>query len=127
MKIIPFQQHLRPSIPTVRGNVEYRRLEEQLVRMDEILMDSGIEDFFIKKSVLKYQEASKVNKVEAKVWQIRKHQETSMVALRCMILKSMLGVSCREMSIQLAQSQLYQWFCKLGRIDEVRVPSKSET
>lgn len=125
MRIIPFQQALRPAIPTVRGNIEYRRLQEQLFRMDEILIVSGVEGSFIERSVDRYVENAKKAKVEVKNHHIKKHQATSVLALRSLILKSMLGETCRGMSLQLAHSPLFQRFCGIGRIDETRVPSKS--
>ena len=43
-KIIPVQREFRPVLPTVFGNVDYRRFEEDLLRMggvgDEELSDT---------------------------------------------------------------------------------------
>lgn len=125
MRIIPFQQPLRPAIPTVRGNIEYRRLKEQLERMDEILLVSGIESSFIERSVDRYVESGKQVGAKVNNYQIKRHEATSVLALRSLILKSMLGETCRGMSLQLAHSPLFQRFCGIGRIDETRVPSKS--
>ena len=125
MTIIPFQQPLRPVVPTVTGNVDYQKLQAQLTSIDDILIRSGLERAFIQKSVDYYEESSKADGVKLKNWQIKRRQESSILALRCMILKSLLGETCRGMSIQLAHSPLYQWFCGIGRIGTIKVPGKS--
>ena len=43
-----------------------------------------------------------------------------------MVLLSYLKLSYREMSVRLAECPLYQWFCALDPMDEIKVPSKSE-
>lgn len=46
-------------------------------------------------------------------------------ALRCTVLKNILGEDYREMSVRLAQCGLFRWFCKLPELETVRVPGKS--
>jgi hypothetical protein len=46
--------------------------------------------------------------------------------LRCTILRTLLQEDYRGFSCALAGSPLYQWFCLVDALDEVRVPSKSE-
>ena len=41
--IIPFQPTLPKALPTIEGNVDYRDLRDQLLRMDELLLQSGLE------------------------------------------------------------------------------------
>ena len=41
--IIPFQPTLPKVLPTIEGNVDYRDLRDQLLRMDELLLQSGLE------------------------------------------------------------------------------------
>jgi hypothetical protein len=43
---VPEQQHFTPFIPTVYGNIDYRRWQSQLVRIDEILRIGLIEESF---------------------------------------------------------------------------------
>ena len=45
--LLPVQQLLRPALPTIEGNVDYRRLREQLLRIDQLLLRSGLEAQFI--------------------------------------------------------------------------------
>ena len=43
-RIIAEQMELRPALPIVVGNIDYLELERRLVRIDEILNLSGIEE-----------------------------------------------------------------------------------
>ena len=61
--------------------------------------------------------------VSGKAWERRQRQSRS--ALRCTVLRHMLGDSYRDLSMRLAQSELLQWFCGIDNFEEVRVPSKS--
>lgn len=49
--LIPFPQSLRPALPTIVGNADYRQLRNQLQRIDELLKRSGIEERFVASSV----------------------------------------------------------------------------
>ena len=55
-----------------------------------------------------------------------KFQQRSRRALRCTILRTLLQEDYRGFSCQLAGNPLYQWFCLVDALDQVRVPSKSE-
>ena len=106
MGIIALQLPLRPVLRRVFGNVDFNRFKIELERIDEVLRISGIEDGIIFSRSNQGKESSR--------------------ALRCMILKSLLGESYRGMSRRLAECELFQWFCGFGDIHEVRVPSKSK-
>jgi len=54
-----------------------------------------------------------------------RHSERSERASRCTVLRSILGEDYREMSVRLAQYELFRWFCKLPELEVVRVPGKS--
>ncbi len=45
--IIPFPQELRPTLPTIVGNVDYLRLRQRLEQIDALLLDSGVEQDFV--------------------------------------------------------------------------------
>ncbi len=44
--IIPFQPSLRPALPTIEGNVDYRKFRDELFRIDQILL-AGPEKTFV--------------------------------------------------------------------------------
>jgi hypothetical protein len=123
-RTIPFQPELRPALPTVRGNVDYLRFEAELKRIDEILRLSGVEELFVEQS-LEHWLAQGSDRVPSAKEQAN-YQEQSRRALRCSVLKQMLGEGYRGMSRRLAECPLFQWFCGLERLEEVRVPGKSQ-
>src|SRR5947207_9437795 len=51
---------------------------------------------------------------------------SSLEALRCTILRTLLQEDYRGLSCALAGNPLYQWFCLVDGLEQVRVPSKSE-
>jgi hypothetical protein len=123
-RIIPFQPELRPALPTVRGNVDYLRFEAELKRIDEILRLSGVEELFVERGLEPWLAQADARVPSAK--QQVKYQEQSRRALRCTVLKQLLGEGYRGMSRRLAECPLFQWFCGLERLEEVRVPAKSQ-
>lgn len=122
--VIPLQSEFRPVLPTVRGNVDYQVFERDLLRIDEVLDLGGVEVFFVELSVKRWT-ASFGNRVPTAVEQ-GKFQWRSAQALRCLVLKQILGEDVRGMSRRLAECPLFQWFCGIDRLEEIRVPSKSQ-
>ncbi len=124
-EILPLQPEFRPVLPTVYGNVDYRRFEQLLKRIDGLLRGSGIERWFIAQSLEVYELRAKVQKTEVKDWARDRHQAQSLRALRCEVLRKLLGEDFRGMARRLAECPLFQWFCHLDEIDRVQVPGKS--
>ena len=122
--ILPLQSEFRPVLPTVRGNVDYQRFEADLLRMDEILELGGVEQLFVEQSLELWLAGSSERVPTAK--EQGKYQQRSAQALRCLVLKHLLGEDLRGMSRRLAECALFQWFCGVDRLEEVRVPSKSQ-
>jgi transposase-like protein DUF772 len=140
---IPCEEHFRPVLPTIEGNVDYLTLRGQLTTMDELLRTSGIENEFVTRSLnhwVKTLSQSKVEEialsVEGKGGVIRleelvrgqqqvRFQEHSIRAFRCTIARTLLGGSFRDFAARLADSPLLQWFCQVGQLDRVKVPAKS--
>lgn len=123
--ILPFQDRFRPSLPTVMGNVDYQELERQLKRIDEILRRSGAEKEFIERSLrqLSLQTKKPLEAIKERTRQT--FQKHSGQALRCNILRTLMGDSFRDFSCQLAGWPLLQWFCDIDMLDVVKVPAKS--
>ena len=129
-KVISFQEFLSPEIVPVFGNKDYADHKRLLERVDRILHVSGLELRFVELSMERFD--ARVAKLEAageKVLSgpdaIGRYQQQSRQALRCMVLKNLISVGCRETSRQLAMCELYQWFCRVQRVPVVRAPSKS--
>lgn len=123
--ILPFQAELRPPLPTVHGNVDYLRFEELLKRIDEMLRSSGLENLFVRMSLADYRARSVAEGAETKDWMLARHQRHSRQALRCEVLRKILGADFRGMSCRLAECPLFQWFCQIDALDVVKVPAKS--
>jgi len=140
---IPCEEHFRPVLPTIEGNVDYLALRGQLTTMDELLRTSGVENEFVVRSLkhwVKTLSQSKVEQIElsgeGKCGVIRleelmrgqqqaRFQEHSIRALRCTIARTLLGGSFRDFAARLADSPLLQWFCQVGQLERVKVPAKS--
>jgi len=121
--IIPVDQELRPLLPTIVGNVDYATLRRRLEQIDTLLLKSGLEEDFLQRALDRWKGASTA---PASARQQGLFQKRSRRALRCTILRTLLQDDYRGFSCQLAGNPLYQWFCHLDAIDQVRVPSKSE-
>jgi hypothetical protein len=123
--IIPCPTDLRPRLPTIVGNVDYLTLCQRLQQIESLLQASGLEADFVEKALqdwLKPKPASRLPTAR----QQQQFQLRSRRALRCTILRTLLQEDYRGFSCALAGSPLYQWFCLVDALDEVRVPSKSE-
>jgi Transposase DDE domain len=121
--IIPFPAELRPRLPTIVGNVDYLTLRQRLEQIDSLLLDSGLQRQFVERALQGWLPA------EGRMPSAReqqKFQERCRRALRCTILRTLLQEDYRGFSCQLAGNPLYQWFCWIDALDQIRVPSKSE-
>jgi hypothetical protein len=122
-QIIPFPQELRPKLPTIVGNVDYLTLRQRLEQIDVLLREGGVEQDFVRRVLEQWNPTGKTA-VNARQ-QIR-FQQRSRRALRCTILRTLLQEDYRGFSCQLAGNPLFQWFCGVDVLDQIRVPSKSE-
>jgi hypothetical protein len=125
MGILPQQETFRRELPKVSGNVDYTLFESELKLMDEVILKSGIETLFVKLSLERYVAQGRADGEEVGGKALERQQRQSRSALRCTVLRHMLGESYRDLSMRLAQSELLQWFCGIDNFGEVRVPSKS--
>jgi hypothetical protein len=121
--IIPFPTELRPRLPTIVGNVDYLTLCQRLEQIDSLLQAGGLEADFVEQALQDWL-AHASGRPSAR--QQQRYQLRSRRALRCTILRTLLQEDYRGFSCALAGSPLYQWFCLVDALDEVRVPSKSE-
>jgi hypothetical protein len=119
--IIPFPTELRPPLPTIVGNVDYLTLRRRLEQIDELLRTSEVEKNFVEQALEVW-----CAQGTPTVHQQEKYQARSRRALRCNLLRTLLQEDYRGFSCALAGNPLYQWFCGIDALDQVRVPSKSE-
>jgi IS5 family transposase len=119
--IIPFQLPLPPILPTIEGNVDYRDFRDQLLRIDQLLLKSGLESQLLEADLQSWLEGHP--KVSPKAQQ--NHQLHSRRALRCNLSRILLQEDYRGFAARLADSPLLQFFCGISQVDRVTVPSKS--
>jgi len=122
-QIIPFPQELRPQLPTIVGNVDYLTLRQRLEQIEALLRASGLEQEFVRRALAGWRATA--TRAGTALEQL-KFQQRSRRALRCTLLRTLLQEDYRGFSCQLAGNPLYQWFCLVDALDQVRVPSKSE-
>jgi len=122
-RLLPLQLPLRPPLPTIEGNVDYQRLTQQLLRIDQLLVDSGVEEQFIAASFEHCKLRCRFKNIPAKAQ--RKVQIHARRALRCNIARTLIKEDFRGFAVRLADSPLFQWFCGLSELDRIQVPSKS--
>jgi hypothetical protein len=119
--IIPFELPLPQVLPTIEGNVDYRQLRDQLLRIDSLLLSSGLETHLMQKDLARWWGQRK--KVGAKAQQNR--QRHSRRALRCNLARLLLQEDYRGFAARLADSPLLQYFCGVSELPCITVPSKS--
>jgi hypothetical protein len=119
--ILPFQPTLCPALPVVLGNGDYHEFEERLHRIDQLLSLSGVEKSFVEQCLAHFDQQFPAATTKVRV----RHQRHSYRALRCTVLRGLLGEDYRGMSRRLAECPLFRWFCGLEELAAVRVPGKS--
>ena len=119
--LIPFPLSLRPPLPTIVGNVDYRLLRERLLRIDELLRQSGVETGFVAQALDQWVGRQKRPSARSQL----NFQVHTRRALRCNLLRTLLQEDYRGFAVRLADSPLFQHFCGLAEIDRVVVPGKS--
>ncbi len=126
MNIVPFQLELRPEIPNVYGTLDYREFRETLLKIDEILIQSGLEHDLVTNALNQYAinnqlDCAKFFNSKDAVFHYKKFKH----ALRCNIARHLTGESYRLFSIRMADSSLFQWFTSISAFGCRKAISKS--
>jgi hypothetical protein len=82
---------------------------------------SGVEKSFVEQCLARYDQQFPAATTKARA----RHQRHSYRALRCNVLRGLLGEDYRGLSRRLAECPLFRWFCGLEELAAVRVPGKS--
>lgn len=122
---VSIQQTLRPVLPVIKGCKEYRDQETLILKIDRLLKVGGIEELFLKLSLEEDEAKALVSGKHRNEWQRRIFAQHSISALRCVILRHLLGGSLREMSRRMAECQLFQMFCRLTDFERAHIPNRS--
>src|SRR2546427_3838739 len=131
-ELVPEQEFLTGYVSTVIGPIEFRVWKNRLERIDDILGRSDVEKMFQRLSLRRRDEdeqraAEKENRPfrALSAGEQAGYQRLSSQALRCHVVQTLMGEDFRGFSCRLAESPLLQWFCKMDRLDAVRIPGKS--
>lgn len=119
--IIPFQPPLPQVLPTIEGNLDYRLFRANLLQIDSLLTQSGLETQLVEAELQRWlAQRKKISPYAQRLHQLHSHR-----ALRCNLARQLLGEDYRGFAARLADSPLLQSFCGLSAVDSVKVPSKS--
>ena len=121
MSFIAQDQELMRELPRVVGNVDFLEYQEQLASINELLVKSGIEQKFVEKRLETWmQQCGRVG-LKAQV----RYQGMCIQALRCGIARQLTDREYRKFTRRMAESAVLQRFCRVGRLELVKVPTKS--
>lgn len=121
MRCIAQEQELSRELPRVVGNVDYEEYVGQLERIGALLVTSGIEQQFVERQLEAWRRTGQRVGVRGQL----RYQLTCSQALRCGIARQLTDREYRRFTRRLAESAVLQKFCRLDRVDVIRVPSKS--
>ena len=131
-EILPEQMDLSREVVPVIGNVDYEEFRWRLAELDRLLRLSGLENEFVQRGLVCWEaEAQRKAEKEGKGYRepgfraMARMQRMYRQALRCNIARLLTEKEYRKFTRRLADGPLLQWFCRIERMDCVRVPSKS--
>jgi hypothetical protein len=131
-ELVPEQEFLTSYVSTVIGPVEFRVWKKQLERINEMLGLSEVEKSFQRLSLGRrnedeQREAEKENRPFRPMsgGEQASYQRLCSQVLRCNVAQTLMGEDFRGFSCRLSESELLQWFCKMDRLEGVRIPGKS--
>lgn len=133
MKNIPRQLKIDSPIPPVSGNCEFDQFRDELIIMDDILCQSGIEqeviDFVLESEQAKSDERRKEQNEPPKPLGQRakdRHRDNARTLFRAALLRKKTREGLRVCCQLIAESPIRQWFCGINRFVEARIFSKSK-
>lgn len=127
-KIIAIQDYFRPAITPVLDCKDYDDEKRLLERADRILRCSGVERMFLELSMERFEANRAKLKAAGEPIGVRdmdRYIRHCHKALRCTVLKNLIGGGYRKISKGLAMAPLYRWFCGMEQFGVIRVPGKS--
>jgi Transposase DDE domain len=131
-ELVPEQEFLTGYVSTVVGPIEFRVWKKRLERINDIFGLSEVEKTFQRLSLRRRNEdeqraAEEENRPfrPMSAGEQAGYQRLSSQVLRCNVVQTLMGEDFRGFSCRLSESPLLQWFCKMDRLDEVRIPGKS--
>lgn len=109
-------------LPIIKGNQDYNEHKDLLERIDQLLVDSGIEATVQESALAK---ASRESVKPLRASDCLRIQKWTSQALRCQIARVLSMESFRDFAFHVGESHLLQKFCRVIDFNRVWVPSKS--
>jgi len=132
MRRVAEQLELSRELLVVVGNADYRVFRDRLERIDELLRLSGLENDYVERRLAAWQaEGRSAAQRKGEPYAPPSGQEQARFqkmcrqALRCNLARQLTEKEYRKFSRRLADSPLLQRFCRIERVEVVKVPSKS--
>lgn len=120
--MIAIQTEFRPDIPNVYGAAaDYREFREILSHMDKAL-NAGLAEGLVSAWLEKWESASEGVVAPRRLVLMWRYAH---YALRCNVARHLMGLTFREFSVRLADSELLQWFCSINIFGQRKAISKS--
>lgn len=110
--MLPFQNELCPELPPVLGNKDFREFRSLLTRIDDLVIQSGLEQKFVESFPYAQRKTPK---------QVKRLLQ----AFRTTIIRVLFRLPYRRAASELSANYLYQKFCNLIQVDRIDVPSSS--
>ena len=108
-----FDQCLSPDTPRIDGaSKEYNEFAAQLSQISELLVKTGIERRLVQSAVGR----ATARAVKSQGW-IARMEIAMAFQVRCSILRRLLGLDYRALSVMASDSALIQWFLRRGRVE----------
>jgi len=124
MNNLPFQLSFRPELPAIPNIYlasDYQEFRSVLIKIDEMLHTSGLEDRLVSEALSAWLSESEDFAEGQQIFR----SKILHYALRCNIARHITGESFRDFSIRLADSGLFQWFTRINGFDHKKAASKS--
>jgi len=131
-EILPEQLDLSRELVPVIGNVDYEEFRWRLVETDRLLRTSGLEHDFVQRGLARWEKDGRQEAEtrgdrysEPGFHEVARRQKIYRQALRCNLARFWTEKEYRRFTRRLADGPLLQWFCRIERLDCIKVPSKS--
>ena len=125
MQNIPYQMEFRPDLPANYGSKDYRDTCDLLIKIDEILITTDLEDKLVMPVIEQIASDKECPEEFLKTRRIDQQYAILRHALRCNIARHLFNDSYRKFSVKLADSQIVQWFTHVNYFSAIKGTSKS--
>jgi len=125
MRNVPLQLDFCPELPNIFSHKDYNEFRDTLIKIDEILRTTGLEDQLVNAELQEWLEPHKEDEKFCNSKAVHHHRKLLHYALRCNIARHLTGEGVRPFSVRLTDSSLFQWFTGIYELSSRKAASKS--